>query len=72
MVTTQKAFADAWDGYGLAEGACGIGPGYAVVSGIDWRKNDEPYVNQKFLGSQGGPPVRRSTDGSPTATRSPG
>jgi len=55
VVTTQKAFADAWDGYGLAEGACGIGPGYAVVSGIDWRKNDEPYVNQKFLGSQGGP-----------------
>jgi N-methylhydantoinase B len=55
VVTTQKAFADAWDGYGLAEGACGIGPGYAVVSGVDWRKNDEPYVNQKFLGSQGGP-----------------
>jgi N-methylhydantoinase B len=55
VVTTQKAFADAWDGFGLAEGACGIGPGFAVVSGIDWRKNDEPYVNQKFLGSQGGP-----------------
>lgn len=55
VVTTQKAFADAWDGYGLAEGACGIGPGFAVVSGTDWRKNDDPYVNQKFLGSQGGP-----------------
>ena len=55
VVTTQKAFADAWDGYGLAEGACGIGPGYAVVSGVDWRKNGDPYVNQKFLGSQGGP-----------------
>ena len=23
--------------------------------GTDWRKGDEPYVNQKFLGSQGGP-----------------
>ncbi len=55
VVTTQKAFADAWDGYGLAEGACGIGPGFAVVSGNDWRKSDDPYVNQKFLGSQGGP-----------------
>jgi N-methylhydantoinase B len=39
----------------LAEGACGIGPGFAVVSGTDWRKADGPYVNQKFLGSQGGP-----------------
>lgn len=55
VVTTQKAFADAWDGYGRAEGACGIGPGFAVVSGNDWRRNNEPYVNQKFLGSQGGP-----------------
>jgi N-methylhydantoinase B len=55
VVTTQKAIADALDGYGLAEGACGIGPGFAVVSGTDWRKGDEPYVNQKFLGSQGGP-----------------
>jgi N-methylhydantoinase B len=55
VVTTQNAFADAWDGYGLAEGACGIGPGFAVVSGIDWRKSDDPYVNQKFIGSQGGP-----------------
>jgi N-methylhydantoinase B len=55
VVTTQRAFADAWDGYGLAEGACGIGPGFAVVSGTDWRKHDDPYVNQKFLGSQGGP-----------------
>lgn len=54
VVTTQKAFADAWDGYGLAEGACGIGPSFAVVSGRDWRKDDD-YVNQKFLGSQGGP-----------------
>jgi N-methylhydantoinase B len=55
VVTTQKAIADAWDGYGLAEGACGIGAGFAVVSGRDDRRGDEPYVNQKFLGSQGGP-----------------
>jgi N-methylhydantoinase B len=55
VVTTQRTIADAWDGYGLAEGACGIGPAFAVVSGNDRRKNDSPYVNQKFLGSQGGP-----------------
>ena len=55
VVTTQKSFADAWEGYGLAEGACGIGPAFAVVSGLDWRKANAPYVNQKFLGSQGGP-----------------
>src|SRR5207248_552946 len=55
VVTTQRTIADAWEGYGLAEGACGIGPGFAVVSGTDWRKNQSPYVNQKFLGSQGGP-----------------
>jgi len=55
VVTTQKAIADALPGYGLAEGACGIGPGFAVVSGTDWRKGDDAYVNQMFLGSQGGP-----------------
>jgi N-methylhydantoinase B len=55
VVTTQRAIADAWEGYGLAEGACGIGPAFAVVSGTDWRKGDDAYVNQKFLGSQGGP-----------------
>jgi N-methylhydantoinase B len=55
VVTTQRAFAEAWAGHGLAEGACGIGPAFAVVSGRDWRKGNDPYVNQKFLGSQGGP-----------------
>jgi len=55
VVTTQKTIADNWPGYGRAEGACGIGPGFAVVSGNDWRKGGAPYVNQKFLGSQGGP-----------------
>ena len=55
VVTTQRTIADAWEGYGLAEGACGIGPGFAVVSGDDRRRDASPYVNQKFLGSQGGP-----------------
>ena len=54
-VTTQKAIADAWAGFGAAEGATGLGPGFAVVSGTDRRFDGEPYVNQVFLGSQGGP-----------------
>lgn len=54
-VTTQKAIADAWAGFGAAEGATGLGPGFAVVSGTDRRYGDEMYVNQVFLGSQGGP-----------------
>jgi N-methylhydantoinase B len=52
---TQKAFADAWDGYGLAEGASGMGPGSAVISGTDRRKGGDPYMNQKIAGCQGGP-----------------
>jgi N-methylhydantoinase B len=55
VVTTQKAIADAWPGHGVAEGATGLGPGFAVVSGIDRRRDNGPYVNQYFLGSQGGP-----------------
>lgn len=54
-VTTQKAIADAWDGFGAAEGATGLGPGFSVVSGTDRRQNDAAFVNQVFLGSQGGP-----------------
>lgn len=55
VVTTQKAIADAWPGYGVAEGATGLGPGFAVISGRDRRREGAPYVNQLFLGSQGGP-----------------
>lgn len=55
VVTTQRAFAETRDGDGLAEGSCGIGPGFAVVSGKDPFRNDQAYVNQMFLGSQGGP-----------------
>lgn len=54
-VTTQKAIADAWAGFGAAEGATGLGPGFSVVSGIDRRHGGDAYVNQVFLGSQGGP-----------------
>ncbi|MGX6448021.1 hydantoinase B/oxoprolinase family protein [Patulibacter sp. S7RM1-6] len=62
VVTTQRAFAEAVEGRGLAEGACGIGPGFSVISGRDDRRDGEAYVNQMFLGSQGGPAGPR-TDG---------
>jgi N-methylhydantoinase B len=57
VVTTQRTIADHLEGFGLAESACGIGAGYAVVSGLDGRRGGEPepYVNQLVLGSQGGP-----------------
>lgn len=52
---TQAAFAQLGDGYGLAEGGLGMGPGYGVVSGGDFRRKGAPYVNQLFMGANGGP-----------------
>ena len=45
------------DDKGMAEGGATQCPAVAVVSGTDWRKNDEPYVNQIFCGMTGGPAV---------------
>ncbi|HEY6780361.1 MAG TPA: hydantoinase B/oxoprolinase family protein, partial [Thermoleophilaceae bacterium] len=50
---------------GLAEGAMGMPPSMAVVSGVDERFDDAPYVNQLFLGSAGGP-ASPEADGWPT------
>lgn len=56
VMTTQKTFADNWEGHGHAEGACSIGPGFAVISGVDHRRGQaSDFINQIFLGSQGGP-----------------
>jgi N-methylhydantoinase B/oxoprolinase/acetone carboxylase alpha subunit len=62
---TQAAFAELGEGFGLAQGALGMGISYAVISGRDSRYGDAPYVNQIFLGSTGGPggPI---ADGWPT------
>jgi len=54
----QLAFSGIGDGFGLAEGAMGMGAGAAVISGHDWRR-DGPYINQEWLIANGGP-------GSPT------
>lgn len=52
---TQSAFADLGDGYGLSEGNLCNSSGASVVSGTDWRKDGDPYVNQIFLMGGGGP-----------------
>lgn len=52
---TQCAFAEQYQDKGLAEGAGGLGPGFGVIHGRDPRYRDAPYINQIFLGSQGGP-----------------
>jgi N-methylhydantoinase B len=40
---------------GLAEGGATQCPAVSVISGTDWRKDYQPYVNQIFLGMTGGP-----------------
>lgn len=59
---TQAAFAQIGDGYGLAEGAMGMGAGAGVISGKDWRFGGAPYINQEWLIANGGPGTP-STDG---------
>lgn len=48
------AFAQLGAPYGVAEGAVGVGVGYAVLSGIDERTG-QPFVNQVCLTANGGP-----------------
>lgn len=56
VMTTQRIIAERWPGQGQAEGSSGLGAGFAVVSGLDERNGKPaPYINQLFLGSQGGP-----------------
>ncbi len=49
-----SAFAQLGDPYGVAEGAVGVGAGYAVLSGHD-RRSDEEFVNQLCITANGGP-----------------
>ncbi|WP_165875231.1 hydantoinase B/oxoprolinase family protein [Natrarchaeobius chitinivorans] len=53
----QAAFSELGEPYGLAEGCTGIPPNAAVISGTDFRHDDEPYVNQIILRGGGGPGV---------------
>lgn len=52
---TQSAFAKFGEGHGMAEGGNAIGAANAVVSGQDFRRNGAGYINQLFLGTNGGP-----------------
>ncbi len=52
---TQSAFAKLGPGHGLAEGGSAMGVGFAVVSGADFRRGGDPYVNQLCIGVNGGP-----------------
>ncbi|MEN0135338.1 MAG: hydantoinase B/oxoprolinase family protein [Rhodococcus sp. (in: high G+C Gram-positive bacteria)] len=49
-----SAFAQLGEPYGVAEGAVGVGAGYAVLSGHDRRSSDE-FVNQLCITANGGP-----------------
>lgn len=52
---TQSAFADLGEGFGLSEGNICNSSGASVVSGNDWRRDGQAYVNQIFLMGGGGP-----------------
>ena len=51
----QSSMSELGDGYGLAEGGLGMGAGTSVISGLDARHDDHPYVNQLIIGNNGGP-----------------
>jgi N-methylhydantoinase B len=59
---TQTAIAQMGAGFGLAEGAVGLGPDRPNVSGKDARAGDRDYAVQLFIGTQGGPAAAQ-TDG---------
>jgi N-methylhydantoinase B len=45
------------DKLGMAEGGAVQCPAVSVISGKDWRRGRQPFVNQIFLGMTGGPGV---------------
>ncbi len=53
--STQMAFAKIADGLGLAEAGPIFPASLGVISGLDPRRDDAPYVNQVFLLDTGGP-----------------
>ena len=52
---THSAMAKLGDGYGLAEGGSAMCAGTAVISGKDFRRGGDPYVNQLTMVVNGGP-----------------
>ena len=56
----ESAFANLGKPFGVAEGSTGFGAA-AVISGIDWRQNAAPFVNQLMI--NGGGPALFGYDG---------
>jgi len=52
---TQSAFTQLGDGYGMAQGNLCFAAGMGVISGVDWRRGGEAYINQVYLMGGGGP-----------------
>jgi N-methylhydantoinase B len=50
----QRAIAEIADGFGMAEGGPIFPPAGGVISGLDPRRDDAPFVNQVHLGLSGG------------------
>lgn len=57
-----RGFAELGDGHGMAEGGVGMGISGAVLSGKDPRADDDPFVNQIIIFTNGGP-ASASCDG---------
>ncbi len=51
----MAAFGELGEPYGIAEAPTGLPPGDSVISGKDFRRNDQEFINQIFIGGGGGP-----------------
>ena len=52
---TQSAFTQLGDGYGMSQGNLCFAAGMGVISGTDWRRGGEVYINQVYVMGGGGP-----------------
>jgi len=52
---TQSAFTQLGDGYGMSQGNLCFAAGMGVISGTDWRRGGEEYINQVYVMGGGGP-----------------
>jgi N-methylhydantoinase B len=55
VAAVASCFAQMGKPFGMAEGGYMQPIGMAVISGVDSRKDDQPYVNQMFIGYAAGP-----------------
>ncbi len=55
--TVQSCFAQLGEEMGMAEGGLGMPAASSVISGVDWRRGNAPYINQLIIGAYGGPAV---------------